>query len=331
MAMKVAAPQLPLVHSRLSPPKKIPAQLQSSPSLIEGGGSSPEGHDDIIVAIKVLKETVSAKLWEDFRKELRVLKRVKGPSIVEFHGLVLRPRWAVVMEFCARGSLYHALTRTDWQCGWDQFFDIVSQCIRSVSSLHHRQDQIVHRDLKTLNFLVTQDWEVKMADFGLSRQTNADEPMEGGAGSGIINTLSTLNACRGTYCYTAPEVYRRQTYTDKADVFSLGVIIWEVLVRTMKGVYERPYGDTRYQLDFQVLLAVANKGVRPTMPAGVPERLEAMLKDCWLDDPKERKPTEVVLRLLNMARSEYKQNKEVWDALRKEKPAGGSSIEDKKN
>eukprot|EP01089_Gocevia_fonbrunei_P015370 TRINITY_DN4485_c0_g1_i1.p1 TRINITY_DN4485_c0_g1~~TRINITY_DN4485_c0_g1_i1.p1 ORF type:complete len:353 (+),score=63.44 TRINITY_DN4485_c0_g1_i1:113-1171(+) len=267
--------------------------------------------ENVVVAIKVIKDSVTSKLWEDFKKELKIMMRVRGPLIIEFHGLSLQPKYAVVMEFCERGSLFDVLNSTDWACTWDKFFSYGLQCIQSVSSLHKREQQIVHRDLKSLNFLVTGDDQIKLCDFGLSRQTE-EGSLDGGS---VINTMKTLHSCRGTYCYTAPEVYQSQKYTDKADVFSLAIILWELLVRTMKGVYERPYSDQNFTADFQVLIGVSNKGIRPRLPPGTPARIEALLKQCWETDPTKRKNVDQLCASFNMVRSNYLQTRAAWDAL----------------
>jgi len=192
------------------------------------------------------------------------------------------------------------------------FFNYSLQCIQAVSSLHKREQQIVHRDLKSLNFLVTGDNQIKICDFGLSRQTQEGASKEGSA----INTMQTLHSCRGTYCYTAPEVFKGQKYTDKADVFSLSIIVWELLVRTIKGTYERPYSDKPYTADFQVLFNVATKGVRPTFPDNTPSRLETLLKQCWEEDVSKRKNVDQFVAGFNMIRSNYLQERETWDALK---------------
>lgn len=292
----------PIVASETDSPKFRKKKAKYKPS---------SNTQDVPVAIKVLKDSVTKKLWEDFRKELKVMMRVKGPMIIEFHGLTLQPKYAVVMEFCGKGSLYDVLKKTDWVCNWDSFFSYSLQCIQAVASLHKREQQIVHRDLKSLNFLVTGDSQIKICDFGLSRQTEEGASSEGSA----INTMKTLHSCRGTYCYTAPEVFNGLKYTDRADVFSLAVIIWEILVRTMKGVYERPYSDKPFTADFQVLLKVAKEGVRPTIPIKTPARLEALLKQCWVEDPTKRKNVDQLSLAFNMVRSDYLKERDTWDAL----------------
>jgi len=278
------------------------------------------GGGEVTVAIKVLKETIPHKMAEDFSKELKVLKKIKGDLIIEFYGITLRPKFAIVMEFCLRGSLLDVLSKNDWDCTWDRFFHFTRQCVQAVMALHGREGKIVHRDLKSMNFLVTEDWTVKMCDFGLTRQTEAGDL---GNGSGI-NTLTTLKNCRGTYTYTAPEIFNKQTYTPKSDVFSLAIILWEILTRTVTGIYQRPYSSyPQFHMDIQILVAVGTKGIRPPIPEKTPKEIQRLLKGAWDGDPKERKDANFCFSMLNMALSSYRQNKDEWDALRVKAPANG--------
>jgi sterile alpha motif and leucine zipper-containing kinase AZK len=87
---------------------------------------------------------------------------VKGPRIVGFHGVCIRPRFCLALEYCDQGSLLHVLKRTDIAWDWDRVFDVLRQVVQAVNDLHTHQPQIVHRDLKSLNLLVDKDWNIKV-------------------------------------------------------------------------------------------------------------------------------------------------------------------------
>lgn len=271
------------------------------------------------VAIKVLRERIEEKLWQDFKKELKVMSLVRGPRIVEFYGVCMRPRFCIALEFCELGSLLHVLERQDIYWEWDKTFDLIRQVIQAVNDLHTWNPQIVHRDLKSLNLLIDKDFNVKVCDFGLARQTEVTEDADG-----QINTLSTLNKLRGTYGYSAPELYEKQKATNKSDVFSLGIILWEIVSRVITGVYARPYAEyTNMRYDFQVLIGVSKKGIRPTLPATCPEEFKMMITSCWSGQAEKRPDCGFLLIQLNMIKGrEYNKNKQQWDALLPPRPPG---------
>jgi serine/threonine protein kinase len=82
----------------------------------------------------------------------------------------------------------------------------MTEVIAGIRVLHNHEPQIVHRDVKSLNFLVNKEWKVKVCDFGLSRFNTT-------------NNLATMNKICGTVSYLAPEVYMGEKFTDKADIF----------------------------------------------------------------------------------------------------------------
>ncbi len=84
-----------------------------------------------------------------------------------------------------------------------------------------------------------------MSDFGLSRFT------------GSSSNLSTLGKLRGTYAYSAPEVYFGDPFTTKADCYSVGIIFWEIAQRALTGEYAMPYSEyAELVFDFQIIIQV---------------------------------------------------------------------------
>src|SRR4051812_20426468 len=120
------------------------------------------------------------------------------------------------MSYCAKGSLTNLLRDTTFDLNWDMVFKWARQITQGVNDLHSWIPQIIHRDLKSLNLLVDEYYNCVVSDFGISRFV-------------IDDNLSTLSKLRGTYAYCAPEVYLGSPAGPKADVFSLGVILWELM------------------------------------------------------------------------------------------------------
>jgi serine/threonine protein kinase len=100
--------------------------------------------------------------------------------------------------------------------------------------------------MQSQNLLVTEDWQIKVCDFGLSRTSS-------------LNNQNSLSKLRGTYAYAAPEVYFGDKYSSKSDIYSMGVVMWELLSRTVRGIYSHPFSDQRslISFEFQIVIEVA--------------------------------------------------------------------------
>lgn len=255
------------------------------------------------VAIKVLKTNNLEEEIEEFKKEFQVLVAIGSPNIIKFFGASLSGKLSMVMEFCSRGSLYDVLNKKDYVMTWDSFFSLTREVVMGVQALHGNATAVLHRDLKTLNVLVTDDWHAKLCDFGLSRFNTG-------------SNLSTLAKCRGTYAYIAPEVYNCEKFTTKSDIYSVGVILWEMVYRTLNLKYLRPFGEFKHlQFDFQILIQACKMNLRPTIPPNTPKSLVELIEQCWAPERDSRLEAPEVLERLQKIEAEYKADQATWDAL----------------
>jgi serine/threonine protein kinase len=87
---------------------------------------------------------------------------IRGTNIVHFFGACLEPKPCLVMEFCARGSLYDLLNDKKIEFKWADLLRLGLEMAEAIHILHNSEPQILHRDLKSMNFLVTQDWIIKV-------------------------------------------------------------------------------------------------------------------------------------------------------------------------
>ena len=121
---------------------------------------------------------------------------------------------------------------------------------------------------------------------------------------------------RGTYAYCAPEVYFGQSFTPKSDIFSFGVILWELAHRCLKGAYEQPYAEFKQIVfDFQIIIQSAKKDMRPTIPDNCPPSYTNLIVKCWDKDPEQRPETLQLSEILKELEREYNSNKEAWDSV----------------
>ncbi|KYQ90612.1 ankyrin repeat-containing protein [Tieghemostelium lacteum] len=261
-------------------------------------------YKDQEVAIKVLKSFSDPKDRAEFKKEFQIVSSLRAPGVVYFYGAGFKDKLCIVMEYCSRGSLYHILKDESWIFTWDRFFSLASQAISSLNSLHEYSPQVLHRDLKSLNFLVTENWTVKICDFGLSRFDTC-------------SNIETLGKLRGTYAYVAPEVYFGTKYTTNSDVYSMGMILWEMLYRCVNGLYQFPYQEySHLKFDYQILISSAKKDVRPSFPKNSPPSLVELIQRTLLKESSSRPSTIQFLQALQKIQEEYENNRADWDALR---------------
>jgi len=244
---------------------------------------------------------------DEFKKEFKVLHSIQHKNVVKLFGVCLKPSLNLIMEYCGCGSLYHVLStnKCGLSIGWEFFFNICKQTVEGLNALHTHQPEILHRDLKTLNLLITLDMTVKVADFGLSLDTSAKSV--------------DLKEQRGTSTYMPPELFHGTKYSTQSDIYSLGIIFWEILFRVLHGKYQKPFGEYENlrgpQGEILIILSVADPNVplRPTIPETAPEILKQLITECYAGTPEKRPICEEVKKILVKAEEEYQSNKEEWD------------------
>ncbi|XP_046673530.1 mitogen-activated protein kinase kinase kinase 7-like [Homalodisca vitripennis] len=225
------------------------------------------------VAVKHIESEAERKA---FAIELRQLSRVCHDNIVKLHGACTVDRFCLVMEFAEGGSLYnvlHYLSRPAYTAGHAVHWAL--QCARGVAYLHNMKPKaVIHRDLKSPNLLLIKDGTIlKICDFGTACERK---------------TYMTNN--KGSAAWMAPEVFESSNYTEKCDVFSWGVILWEVLSR------QRPFSDIGGSA-YRIMWAV-HKGDRPPLIDGCPKPLEMLYTRCWDKNPSIRPSMEEVVRIM---------------------------------
>ncbi|KAJ8749296.1 hypothetical protein K2173_018778 [Erythroxylum novogranatense] len=227
------------------------------------------------VAIKVfLEQDLTAENMEDFCNEISILSRLRHPNVILFLGACTKPpRLSMVTEYMEMGSLYYLIHLSDQKkrLSWRRRLKMLRDICRGLMCIHRMK--IVHRDLKSANCLVNKHWTVKICDFGLSRI--------------MTDTSMRDSSSAGTPEWMAPELIRNESFSEKCDIFSLGVIMWELCT------LNRPWEGVPPE---RVVYAVANEGSRLEIPEGPLGRL---ISDCW-GEPHERPSCEEILsRLLD--------------------------------
>uniref|UniRef100_A0A7C9AMD0 non-specific serine/threonine protein kinase n=1 Tax=Opuntia streptacantha TaxID=393608 RepID=A0A7C9AMD0_OPUST len=227
------------------------------------------------VAIKVfLEQDLTPENMEDFCNEISILSRLRHTNVILFLGACTKPpRLSMVTEYMEMGSLYYLIHSSGQKkkLSWRRRLRMLRDICRGLMCIHRMK--IVHRDLKSANCLVNKHWTVKICDFGLSR-IMTESPMKDSSSA-------------GTPEWMAPELIRNEPFTEKCDIFSLGVIMWELCTLS------RPWDGVPPE---RVVYAVANEGSRLDIPEGPLGRLVA---DCWAEANERPSCAEILSRLLD--------------------------------
>nr|AGQ48129.1 TAK1 [Epinephelus coioides] len=225
------------------------------------------------VAIKTIESESERKA---FIVELRQLSRVNHHNIVKLYGSCNNPV-CLVMEYAEGGSLYNVLHGAEPLPYYtaSHAMSWCFQCSQGVAYLHGMKPKaLIHRDLKPPNLLLVAGGTVlKICDFG----TACD-----------IQTHMTNN--KGSAAWMAPEVFEGSNYSEKCDVFSWGIILWEVITR------RKPFDEIGGPA-FRIMWAVHN-GTRPPLIKNLPKPIESLMTRCWSKDPSQRPSMEEIVKIM---------------------------------
>ncbi|KNA14796.1 hypothetical protein SOVF_104290 [Spinacia oleracea] len=215
---------------------------------------------------KFLDQDFSGAALAEFKREVRIMRRLRHPNVVLFMGAVTRPpHLSIVSEFLPRGSLYRILHRPNCQIDEKRRIKMALDVARGMNCLHTSTPTIVHRDLKSPNLLVDKNWNVKVCDFGLSRLKH--------------NTFLSSKSTAGTPEWMAPEVLRNEPSNEKCDVYSFGVILWELATLKLPWSGMNP---------MQVVGAVGFQNRRLDISKEVDPLVGRIIWECWQTEPNLR-------------------------------------------
>ncbi|XP_066592561.1 mitogen-activated protein kinase kinase kinase 13 isoform X2 [Prorops nasuta] len=223
-------------------------------------GSGAQG---AVFSGKLNKEVVAVKKVREPREtDIRHLRKLNHPNIVQFKGVCTQaPCYCIVMEFCPYGPLYDLL-RAGELVPPQRLVLWSKQIATGMAYLHAHK--IIHRDLKSPNVLIGQGEIVKISDFGTSREWNE---------------ISTRMSFAGTVAWMAPEIIRNEPCSEKVDIWSYGVVLWELLSG------EIPYKDVDSSA---IIWGVGNNSLHLPIPTSCPEGYRLLVKQCWSAKPRNR-------------------------------------------
>ncbi|KAL4146968.1 hypothetical protein PRNP1_010724 [Phytophthora ramorum] len=235
---------------------------------------------------KILDEKKhDVKEIECFGAEIKLMALLKHPKIVGFIGV----SWSTtqdlcaVTEFMAKGDLYGYLERRKGKLNWrDHKMWLAEDIAEALGYLHSLSPKVIHRDLKSKNILLDSKYRAKLSDFGISRKRSVEETMTAGV---------------GTIYWTAPEVLMGKKYTEKADIYSFGIVMSEMDMCAV------PYSDKRDNSGkplqgMKIIQMVIRSALRPSFQEDCPEQIRALADRCLDADPDVRPDAPELLDIL---------------------------------
>nr|XP_033335125.1 mitogen-activated protein kinase kinase kinase 11-like isoform X7 [Megalopta genalis] len=225
---------------------------------------------------------------ENVQQEAKLFWLLKHENIVQLEGVCLKmPNMCLVMEYARGGSLNRVLSGRKIRP--DVLVDWAIQIARGMDYLHNKAPiSLIHRDLKSSNVLLSEPIEnddlqyktLKITDFGLARE--------------VYKT--TRMSAAGTYAWMAPEVIKKSTFSKASDVWSYGVLLWELLT-----------GETPYKgIDaLAVAYGVAVNKLTLPIPSTCPQPWRFLMEACWASDSHSRPGFAEILVELDEVRSAF--------------------------
>ncbi|XP_070158287.1 mitogen-activated protein kinase kinase kinase 11 isoform X2 [Polyergus mexicanus] len=226
------------------------------------------------VAVKAARQDAGEEpsvTLENVRQEAKLFWLLKHENIVQLEGVCLKmPNMCLVMEYARGGSLNRVLSGRKIRPS--VLVDWAIQIARGMDYLHNKAPiSLIHRDLKSSNVLLSEPIEnddfqhktLKITDFGLARE--------------VYKT--TRMSAAGTYAWMAPEVIKKSIFSKASDVWSYGVLLWELLT-----------GETPYKgIDaLAVAYGVAVNKLTLPIPSTCPQPWRVLMEECWASDSHAR-------------------------------------------
>ncbi|XP_035459467.1 mitogen-activated protein kinase kinase kinase 13 isoform X1 [Scophthalmus maximus] len=221
------------------------------------------------------EEVAIKKVREQKETDIKPLRKLKHPNIISFKGVCTQaPCYCIIMEYCAQGQLYEVL-RAGRKVTPRLLVDWASGIASGMNYLHLHK--IIHRDLKSPNVLVTHNDTVKISDFGTSKE---------------LSDKSTKMSFAGTVAWMAPEVIRNEPVSEKVDIWSFGVVLWELLTG------EIPYKDVDSSA---IIWGVGSNSLHLPVPSTCPDGFKILMKQTWQSKPRNRPSFRQILLHLDIA------------------------------
>ncbi|XP_032809576.1 tyrosine-protein kinase CSK [Petromyzon marinus] len=211
------------------------------------------------VAVKIIKSDATAQA---FLAEAAVMTEIRHKNLVQLLGVVMGDYLYIVTEFMGKGSLVDYLRSRGRSVITQR--DLIQFSLDVCEGMEYLESRrFVHRDLAARNVLVSDDSIAKVSDFGLAKE----------------QATATVDSSKLPVKWTAPEALRHNAFTSQSDVWSYGVLLWEVY----------SFGRVPYpRVPLKDVVSHVEKGYRMDAPEQCPPVVYQLMRDCWSLDPQKR-------------------------------------------
>jgi len=226
-----------------------------------------------VVALKFCRNKGTLDTFVD---EIKVMLELPPhPNVIQMFGISLDgPQPVIVMEYCGGGSLDKLLFDSNKKLSIEYKMGLIRSVAAGLYHLH--KHNIVHRDLAARNILLSGSGEPKISDFGMSRILKETEG----------KTYNNIGPIR----WMAPESIGQHKYSKQSDVWTFGIVVWEIVRQSEPHVDVDP-------VDVGAL--IRDRGLAPKIPDNCPPLLRQLMEMCWQKEPEQRPPIDVILAMLS--------------------------------
>ncbi|XP_035293358.1 tyrosine-protein kinase Tec isoform X1 [Cricetulus griseus] len=226
------------------------------------------------VAIKAIRE--GAMCEEDFIEEAKVMMKLTHPKLVQLYGVCTQQKPIyIVTEFMERGCLLNFLRQRQGHFSRDMLLSMCQDVCEGMEYLE--RNSFIHRDLAARNCLVNEAGVVKVSDFGMARYVLDDQ-------------YTSSSGAKFPVKWCPPEVFNYSRFSSKSDVWSFGVLMWEVFTEG-RMPFEK---NTNYEV-----VTMVTRGHRLHRPKLASKYLYEVMLRCWQEKPEGRPSFEDLLRTID--------------------------------
>ncbi|RHZ75535.1 hypothetical protein Glove_213g42 [Diversispora epigaea] len=263
------------------------------------------------IVLKVLND--SQNVDNEFIKELKYTYQMKGFTIIQCYGVTQIPEsknYAFILEYAKDGDLHHFLNKNFAQITWGKKIRFLRSIVGGIRRIHKKK--ILHRDLHSGNILVDYKYPI-VSDLGFSQPAT------------IKSNLSGKSQIYGIIPYMAPELFKGRPYSYATDIYSLGMIMWQLTSG------HRPFHDQEHGP--KLILDILD-GKRPEITEDTPECWINLMKRCWHPDPYQRPTINEIYKLSNDFKiyyfEKFTDKYDIWSEFNKAEKKRLEMVESKK-